>query len=1000
LWLVEHSEYDKRGIQSVSGLSDPAWRVWGGREMRRWAALVTVSIVLATTAGTADGAAASVRPASVPASSSRVGPGTVWVLWTGAACETETFGPHHTFTATGNDTGAANGDQGVYARGGRTGNRLTMTWTAGASAGAVFHARFSRDVDIYGGPDTVDGQTVVANLAPPSYRACPVVTSTLTAASTVYGSDDGVTVTVTGTGGVTPTGEVQFWACRDVAGPCDPNAVGATDLGTMTLSGAGDAATASTGFAPRTAGRYCFADGYGGDDHYRSIFTASDSLCFTVDQATSGVSAAPAQTQIVLGGSETDTATVTGAGGFTPTGTVAFYVCGPSPSPSSCTTTAGTEVGGPVDVGPTVGSPPSAAATSGAFTPTADGVYCFLAVYSGDAGYTPGSDGSASDQCFTVLSPATVTASPLTAAIVLGQSDPATATVVGENGITPTGTVHFFVCEDDPEECGPGTFGFADLGTAPLSGSGTTASATVAAYTPPTAGWYCFSAVYSGDADYAPASAATNTDDCFTVTSTAPPSSVPLGSPENSFGTGDLPLGVGRPTNVWAAVNGYCTSKENGDEFLSAFDATYSGGSTYDCPANPGDPRTPDATTNDEYDPSGYTYDIETPDQTPGGVVQSPLTVAAYDPSYNPRGCAGGGETPDNGIDGASTTITTTFSLYDAPVPSDPPSPSNLMTTYTAGTDDPASCGQWVTIGTIPAGAPDGTYQLQVATQAGQPDSDGTNAYGLEVYQGSAFQRCSTIPSVAWYSSSCPVIQGQSALSVYVDSPSTTGSFYLADIDSSHDGQTMAVNLFDPGEGDHYIQILDPNGNPVPFIWQTTDACPLPAPDQDSTDCAGGPGIAFPQTTIAGVSATGNFNGQNLSDVLDVSGTIQPPAGEESDSEFNDRHLQLAVTIPSGTAGWWQIVYYSDNSVTDRTTWTMSLAGTPTSSAEGSTTSGSPLLRAHDERVATGGRRPRRRSGRPVAGGQPMPGRTTWPGRLAVRTSPSFTMGTPFTMVQ
>ena len=42
---------------------------------------------------------------------------------------------------------------------------------------------------------------------------------------------------------------------------------------------------------------------------------------------------------------------------------------------------------------------------------------------------------------------------------------------------------------------------------------------------------------------------------------------------------------------------------------------------------------------------------------------------------------------------------------------------------------------------------------------------------------------------------------------------------------------------------------------------------------------------------------------------------------------------------------------------------------------------------------------------RPLASGrvqraQPMPGRTTWPGRLAVRTSPSFTMGTPFTMVQ
>ncbi|HXQ61333.1 MAG TPA: Tad domain-containing protein [Acidimicrobiales bacterium] len=419
---------------------------------------------------------------------------------------------------------------------------------------------------------------------------------------------------------------------------------------------------------------------------------------------------------------------------------------------------------------------------------------------------------------------------------------------------------------------------------------------------------------------------------------------VPLGSAENSFGTGDLPLGLGNPTNIWAAVNGYCTSKENGDEFLSGFDATFNG-SSFDCPAN-GDTLSAPATANFEYTPSGYTYDIETPDQTPGGFVQSPLTVAAYDPSYNPGGCPSGGETPDNSIGQSGTQITTTFTLYYAPDPINPPSAVNKMWTDTFATNDPGSCGQWVELGNgngnvngngggIPAGADNGTYQLVVATQADQPNSDGTNAYGLEVYPaGSPFSRCSTIPTVAWYSTTCPIIQGQSALSVYVNSSSSMGTFYLANIDSTYDNKTMDIDLFDPGEGDHYIQILDPDGNPVPFDYTTIDACSSsppypPSPHVGSTDCAGGPGIQFPQTTILGTSAAGTFNGQSVPDVLDVSGTIKPPTGEESASEFNDRHLQLSVTVPPGTSGWWQIVYYSNSQVSDRTTWTVSLSGSP-----------------------------------------------------------------------
>ncbi len=489
-----------------------------------------------------------------------------------------------------------------------------------------------------------------------------------------------------------------------------------------------------------------------------------------------------------------------------------------------------------------------------------------------------------------------------------------------------------------------------DLGPSLVSGSGNAATATSAAFTPTDAGHYCFAADFTGDNHYSPTSTPSTDGACFTVSS-ATLSPVGLGSPENSFGTGDLSLGAGSPTNIWAAVNGFCTSKENGDEFLSRFDATFDGQTqTYNCSATQTS-DTPFATGNDEYDPSGYIYDIETPDQTPGTTLTSALTVAAYDPGYNPDGCAAGGLSPDNAIGGSGTSITTVFSLYYAPDPTDTPSPSNLLSTYAAGTNDPASCGQWVTLGTIPAGSADGTYQLQVSTpqQPGQL-SDGSNAYGLEVYQGPTFIRCSTIVSVAWFSPDCPTIEGQSALSVYANTPSSTGTFYLADVDASHDNGTMEINLFDPGEGDHYIQILDPNGNPVPFTYQTTDQCPLPDPDQGSTDCAGPGGIPFEQTEYSGSSETG---AGGLADVLDVSENIGQPPGIASQSQFNDRHVQLSVNVPTSSTGWWQIRYYSNGDVTDRTTWSVSMSGT----ASESTTS-RPLRRATKSRHRPRGARP------------------------------------------
>jgi hypothetical protein len=355
------------------------------------------------------------------------------------------------------------------------------------------------------------------------------------------------------------------------------------------------------------------------------------------------------------------------------------------------------------------------------------------------------------------------------------------------------------------------------------------------------------------------------------------------------------------------------------------------------------------------------------------GTTAADATVQAYHPAYEPTRCAGagtgafnpdGGQSPDMSAGGPGTSVTTDYDLTYAAVPGDDADdvavagvsvgatsgPTTAANEYVAESADPATCGQWATLFTIPAGSPDGFYRVQVTTpESPGQDSDGLNAYGLRVYQGPSFERCSTVSTEPWYSPACPVISAQSALSTFADQPGSSGSFYLSQVPATDAGTTMDVNLFDPGEGDKDIQIIDPDGNAVPFVWQTTDGCPLPAPDSASTDCA--QDLGFQPLSGAGTA-------------LDVSGTIAAPPGEESDSEFNDRQVQLAVTIPADytadNGGWWTIHYTSTNGqVQDRVTWSVVLgAPAPPADVNGHVSAAAHASRIH--RGSTARRRERR----------------------------------------
>jgi hypothetical protein len=153
-------------------------------------------------------------------------------------------------------------------------------------------------------------------------------------------------------------------------------------------------------------------------------------------------------TVIGAGGTLTDTLTVTGTSGTTPTNTpggVAFYVCQVSTSstltPGVCPAT-----GTPFDAAENLNG--SAQATSGPFTPTGVGTWCFSATYGGDSHNAPSADNTTvtdTNECV-LISPASpsITTTPSATSITLGPTPPIlkdTAMVSG--GDNPTGTITF-----------------------------------------------------------------------------------------------------------------------------------------------------------------------------------------------------------------------------------------------------------------------------------------------------------------------------------------------------------------------------------------------------------------------------------------------------------------------------------------------------------------------------------------------------------------------------
>jgi hypothetical protein len=371
---------------------------------------------------------------------------------------------------------------------------------------------------------------------------------------------------------------------------------------------------------------------------------------------------------------------------------------------------------------------------------------------------------------------------------------------------------------------------------------------------------------------------------------------VPLGSPKNTFGTGDILAGTDRE-NFWAAVNGYCAGHESGDLKLARYE-TYSAstGAAAQCQPSGG-------ALSADYDPSGYLYAIELPQ------AQSSLKLEAYDAGYNTTGSP-----PDIAVVSEVQAVTTTFEVFGADNTPLDNSDNPLLSTTTATTNQssPVQKVAWMPLYTWVNPAA-GTYFLRIKTSASQTtESRASNGFGLRAYTGATFATCTTIAADTGYSATCPQIHGVGAMSIYANLGGTTGStatFYLAEVDPIHAGKTMQITLFDAGEGAQKIEVLDPNGSPATFGWSTR--CNPPT------------------------SPSGGCSGSNVTS-LDVSGTgIQPYTGLLSTSKYNDRKMTLDIKLPAnystvyGAKRWWKIRYTVGSTASDRTTWSVGIVGDP-----------------------------------------------------------------------
>lgn len=373
---------------------------------------------------------------------------------------------------------------------------------------------------------------------------------------------------------------------------------------------------------------------------------------------------------------------------------------------------------------------------------------------------------------------------------------------------------------------------------------------------------------------------------------------VPLGSPRNFFGTGNLATGFHE--NVWLAVSTWCTDQRDGDRFQARYVGNGNAGSSLTCPVS-GSPQT--GAVNPAYRTSGYELYVEVP-----AVRSATIDLLLFDARYNPTSTQAADSNLTGGSSRAHSFTYALFAADDTPLDdSDNPFVPSCSRTFNSDTpyDVSTYLGRtgWNRLCSIGTGAPAGRYILRVTnaprTSVATPAATGSNTYGvvarLVTALGSGLCDARTV-------SGCPRVFGRQDAGLRAFDTSDIADFFLAEVGPEHADKEMVVTLFDPGEGGQRVYIRQPCTG-------------------SSDGCAAGSGGSWRDATFSWRTADGASGGPTTS--LDV-----------TNDRFNGRLLELRVSLagysPPATNRWWQVRYdFGSSSVTDRTTWSVLIIGDP-----------------------------------------------------------------------
>ena len=352
---------------------------------------------------------------------------------------------------------------------------------------------------------------------------------------------------------------------------------------------------------------------------------------------------------------------------------------------------------------------------------------------------------------------------------------------------------------------------------------------------------------------------------------------VPLGSPTNCFGGGDLISGCSGAEDFWGAVSGRRSRVEDGDPYSTT------------CNLNAGGPScasgNPNYARGGAY--TGYYYGI---DVAPG---TTDLQVFIWDGGFEQRTPVGT-ETGDSLFaNGGGTAVNTTFALY--PPDTTPLIPHDHLSGGPMCTENqtpaaPGTIWTWNQLCTTYANPTPGIWLVYVETIN---NSSGSNNFAIRA-EGSPDPR----------------VYGINDMSIWSNNLSGASELFLAEIGEEHAGKKLELAFYDAGDanGESWYYVKTPFGNTATCSWTVWSfEWPLPS----ATQLGNGSGACQWQTQVPGGTGSGVYNKQWIVATIDL-----PPDPDDMCDE--------GQTYPC----YWKMLLDLAQP-TERTTWQARVIGNP-----------------------------------------------------------------------